>query len=84
LKPGAVGKLGPNLELKVVCPETGEELRLDKMGEICIKGPVVMLGYLNNPEATESIIDARGFLHTGDLGKYIRVVARLKAYITGN
>jgi 4-coumarate--CoA ligase len=65
-KQGAVGKLGPNLELKIVCPETGEELRLDKLGEICIRGPIVMTGYLNNDEATKSIIDSKGFLHTGN------------------
>lgn len=73
LKPGAVGKLGPNLELKVVCPETGEELRLDKLGEICIKGPVVMLGYLNNHEATQGIIDEKGFLHTGKYLVFIKL-----------
>lgn len=66
LKPGAVGKLGPNLELKITCPETGEEMRLDKLGEICIKGPVLMCGYLNNDKATKDIIDQQGFLHTGN------------------
>lgn len=70
MKAGAVGKLGPCLELKVVCPETGEELRLDKMGEICIKGPVVMRGYLHNEEATKETIDVHGFLHTGELFKW--------------
>lgn len=65
-KNGAIGKLGPNHEIKVVCPETGEELRLNKFGEICIKGPVVMREYLNDKEATKAIIDNRGFLHTGN------------------
>lgn len=84
---GAVGKLGPNLELKIVCPQTGEELRLDKMGEICVKGPILMVGYLNNEEATRKIMDDRGFLHTGDLGyvdshtKVLHIVDRLKELI---
>lgn len=69
-KPGAVGITVPNTICKVVDIETGEALPLGQEGELCIKGPQVMLGYLNNPEATARTIDAEGWLHTGDLAEF--------------
>ncbi|KAJ1987188.1 hypothetical protein H4R33_002977 [Dimargaris cristalligena] len=64
---GSVGILIPNMEAKFVDGK-GKELGYGEQGELCIRGPNVMLGYLNNPEATAQTIDADGFLHTGDLG----------------
>lgn len=69
-KPGAVGITVPNTICKVVDPQTGAALPLGEEGELCIKGPQVMLGYLNNPEATARTIDADGWLHTGDIAVF--------------
>jgi acyl-CoA synthetase (AMP-forming)/AMP-acid ligase II len=67
-KPGSVGPCMPNTECKVVSVETGEELGAGERGEICVRGPQVMKGYLNCPEATAETVDAEGWLHTGDIG----------------
>lgn len=67
-KPGSVGPPIPNTECKIVDVETGEALGPGKEGEVCIRGPQVMKGYLNNPEATAAMIDSEGWLHTGDVG----------------
>ena len=64
--PGAVGVTVPNTTCKIVDP-AGVALGVNQEGELCIKGPQVMLGYLNNPEATARTIDAEGWLHTGDI-----------------
>ena len=69
-KPGAVGVTVPNTICKIVDPATGEALGVDQEGELCIKGPQVMLGYLDNPEATARTIDADGWLHTGDIAAF--------------
>jgi len=66
--PGSVGPSLPNTECKVVDVATGEELGAGQDGEIWIRGPQVMKGYLNNDEATRSSIDGDGFFHTGDIG----------------
>jgi len=63
-----VGPSLPNTETKVVDTETGAELGPNEEGEICIRGPQVMKGYLNRPEATAAMIDSDGWLHTGDIG----------------
>eukprot|EP00124_Ichthyophonus_hoferi_P000335 Ihof_evm2s12 gene=Ihof_evmTU2s12 len=65
---GSAGVLVPNTMCKVTCLVTGKELGPYENGEICIKGPQVMKGYHNNPTATNSTIDAAGWLHTGDIG----------------
>ncbi len=67
-KPGSVGVCVPNMECKVVDLETGAELGAGEEGEICVRGPQVMLGYLGRPDATAQTIDADGWLHTGDIG----------------
>jgi acyl-CoA synthetase (AMP-forming)/AMP-acid ligase II len=67
-KPGSVGMCMPNTECKVVSVETGEELGAGERGEICVRGPQVMKGYLGCPEATAQTVDAEGWLHTGDIG----------------
>ncbi|WP_214405955.1 AMP-binding protein [Pseudonocardia lacus] len=63
----SVGVALPNIECKLVDPETGEEVGPDGRGELWVKGPNVMSGYLNNPEATAITLDADGYLHTGDV-----------------
>ena len=69
-KPGAVGITLPNTMCKIVDIETGRALPVGSEGELCIKGPQVMLGYLNNPEATARTIDADGWLRTGDIAAF--------------
>ncbi|MFE1596445.1 FadD3 family acyl-CoA ligase [Nocardia sp. NPDC058705] len=70
-------------------PIAGFELRLSDEGEVLLRGPNVMLGYLDDPEATAEAIDADGWLHTGDIGVvdergYLKITDRLKdMYITG-
>jgi len=68
IKFGSVGVCAPNTESKIVSLETGESLGRNVNGEVCVRGPQVMKGYLNRPEATAQTIDADGWLHTGDIG----------------
>jgi acyl-CoA synthetase (AMP-forming)/AMP-acid ligase II len=68
LRLGSVGPPVPNTEAKVVDLATGAELGPAQEGEICVRGPQVMKGYLNRPDATAAMIDADGWLHTGDIG----------------
>ncbi|HSP10693.1 MAG TPA: 4-coumarate--CoA ligase family protein [Candidatus Dormibacteraeota bacterium] len=65
---GSVGPSVPNTECKIVDLATGKELGRNQDGEIWIRGPQVMKGYLNNPDATRASIDADGFFHSGDIG----------------
>ncbi|HEX8161790.1 MAG TPA: 4-coumarate--CoA ligase family protein [Pyrinomonadaceae bacterium] len=67
-KPGSVGLPVPNTDCKIVDVETGAELGACEEGEICVRGPQVMKGYLNRPDATAQSIDEGGWLHTGDIG----------------
>ncbi|MGI8798896.1 MAG: AMP-binding protein [Pseudonocardia sp.] len=62
-----VGPAIPNMECKLVDPETGEELGVDERGELLCRGPNVMVGYLNDAEATAATLDDEGWLHTGDV-----------------
>ncbi len=85
-KPGTIGLLIPNTECRVVDPETGADLGQDEDGEIWVRGPQVMPGYLNNEEATKTTIDDDGWLHTGDIGHidadgHFTIVDRLKELI---
>jgi acyl-CoA synthetase (AMP-forming)/AMP-acid ligase II len=68
IKPGSIGRPVASTECRVVDPATGVDAASGHDGEIWIRGPQVMLGYLNCPEATRATIDAEGWLHTGDLG----------------
>jgi acyl-CoA synthetase (AMP-forming)/AMP-acid ligase II len=67
-KVGSIGPVVAGTECKVVDVVTGEELGPGADGEILIRGPQVMKGYLNNPTATAQILDQDGWLHTGDVG----------------
>ncbi|KAG0314507.1 hypothetical protein BG000_005515 [Podila horticola] len=64
---GSAGKVLPNQEVRVVDAETGLDATPGQPGEIWVRGPNVMKGYRNNPEATRATIDAQGWLHTGDI-----------------
>ena len=82
----SVGTSLPNTEWRIVDTATGTDASTGELGEVCIRGPQVMLGYLRNPEATRAMIDAEGWLHTGDIGKadsdgYLYIVDRLKELI---
>ena len=68
IKPGSVGPCVPNTECKVMDIELGTELGPDERGELWIRGPQVMKGYLNRPDATAEHDHADGWLRTGDIG----------------
>jgi fatty-acyl-CoA synthase len=76
-----VGRVTPELVDRIVDPVSGRELAAGQEGEVCVKGPSLMLGYYKNPAATaEKIRD--GWLHTGDMGikdadGYLRITGRL-------
>lgn len=83
---GSSGRPIPNVDCKVVDPETGRTLAVGEVGEICMRGPVVMRGYHKNPEATRLTIDRYGWMHTGDMGRFdsdgfVYVLDRLKELI---
>ncbi|KAJ1809412.1 hypothetical protein LPJ77_001662 [Coemansia sp. RSA 2523] len=66
--PGSVGFLLPNMEAKIVDLQTGCKQSVSEEGELCVRGPLVMMGYLNRSNETQAVIDSDGFLHTGDIG----------------
>jgi len=71
-KPNSIGIPFPDIIMKIVDPATLNELPPNEIGEICIHGPCVMKGYMNNPEETNNVLkihsDGKLWLHTGDLG----------------
>jgi len=67
---GSVGQLVPNTSGRIIDPETEEVLFPDQTGEIVIKGPQVMKGYLNRPEDTEKTFTTDGYMRTGDIGYF--------------
>ncbi|HEX6553788.1 MAG TPA: AMP-binding protein, partial [Ktedonobacteraceae bacterium] len=84
--PESVGPALPNVESRVVDTVTGEDAAAGERGELLIRTPAMMLGYLNNPQATAQTIDADGWLHTGDIVTvdeegWFRVVDRVKELI---
>jgi long-chain acyl-CoA synthetase len=85
-KLGSIGLPLLNTDIKLVDPATGKEVELGQPGEICVKGPQVMVGYFNKPEETKKTIDTDGYLHTGDVAVqdengYLSIVDRTKDMI---
>jgi acyl-CoA synthetase (AMP-forming)/AMP-acid ligase II len=85
-RPGSVGVLAPSMEARVVDVGTGEDLGPGARGELWLRGPNVMRGYLGLPEATAAMLDAEGWLRTGDIGYvdadgYFYIVDRIKELI---
>jgi acyl-CoA synthetase (AMP-forming)/AMP-acid ligase II len=68
VKFGSVGTPAPSTECKVIDLATGAALGPNQEGEVCVRGPQIMKGYLNRPEATAQTIDPDHWLHTGDVG----------------
>ncbi|KAK2993181.1 hypothetical protein RJ640_030805 [Escallonia rubra] len=64
---GSTGRLDPNCEAKVVDPETGIALPPSKQGELWVRGPFIMKGYVDDEEATSASVDSEGWFRTGDL-----------------
>eukprot|EP00940_MAST-03C_sp_MAST-3C-sp2_P000816 g816.t1 len=88
LKPGS-GSIGPcvsSTEAKIIDVDSGEPVEEGKTGELCIRGPQVMQGYLNAPDKTAECLDSEGWLRTGDIARadedgYFYIVDRLKELI---
>ena len=81
-----VGKVLPNVEVRLVDPETYLEVSAGQQGELQTRSSMVMQGYYNMPDATADAIDADGWLHTGDLATvdadgYYKITGRLKDMI---
>jgi fatty-acyl-CoA synthase len=86
LRVGTVGRPIPGIEAKIVDVETGKDLPDGQQGELCGRGHGVMIGYYNMPDKTAEVIDADGWLHTGDLALrepngYYRITGRLRDLI---
>jgi 4-coumarate--CoA ligase len=85
IRPGTVGITVPATECRIVDPE-GRDVAEGGEGELLIRGPQVMKGYLGNPQATSDTIDEDGWLHTGDVGRFdehghLSIVDRVKELI---
>jgi len=85
-KYGSIGQCVPNTECKIIDVETGASLSYRQEGELCMRGPQMMKGYLNRAEATAATIDGNGWLHTGDIAYadedgHFFIVDRLKELI---
>ncbi len=85
-RPGAAGLTVPSTECRIVDPETGADQPVGQEGELWVRGPQVMKGYLNNAQATADSLDAEGWLKTGDIAAfdedgYLFIRERLKELI---
>lgn len=67
-KPGSIGRLIPGTEARIVDVASGADLAVGADGELLIRGPQIMPGYLNKPDETAACIDVDGWYHTGDVG----------------
>ncbi|KAI6701815.1 hypothetical protein NL676_010951 [Syzygium grande] len=82
----SIGLLAPNMQAKVLDPKTGSFLPPGCSGELLLRGPAIMKGYLNNVDATSLTIDEDGWLHTGDIvhfdqDGFLHVLDRVKEII---
>ncbi|MEO8816135.1 MAG: AMP-binding protein, partial [Mycobacterium sp.] len=80
---GTVGRVCPHLEIKVIDPATGATVPRGVTGEFCTRGYSVMAGYWNDPVTTADVIDADGWMHSGDLAEldadgYVQITGRIK------
>ncbi|QDO90332.1 AMP-binding protein [Ornithinimicrobium ciconiae] len=78
-----IGRVHPNLEIKIVDPATGQTVPRGATGELCTRGYSVMLGYWQEEAKTAEVLDAEGWMHTGDLAVmredgYCTIVGRSK------
>jgi len=85
-KLGSIGLPLLNTDIRLLEPGTGREVEVGQPGEICVKGPQIMVGYYNKPEETKMVIDKDDYLHTGDVAiqdeeGYLRIVDRTKDMI---
>jgi acyl-CoA synthetase (AMP-forming)/AMP-acid ligase II len=85
-KPGTIGPVLSNMECRIVDPETGEDAEEGGRGELWMRGPNIMQGYLNNEEATRETVDDDGWLHSGDVAivdedGFFSIVDRVKELI---
>ncbi|XP_059304098.1 4-coumarate--CoA ligase-like 9 [Lycium ferocissimum] len=83
---GSAGRLAVNTEAKIVDPDSGETLPPGQRGELWIRGPTIMKGYVGDKQATSATLDPEGWLKTGDLcyfdaDGFLYVVDRLKELI---
>lgn len=96
---GTVGRVGPGQQVAIQNPESGEIYTIQTYdnfhpdfespeGEILMKGPNLMKGYWKQPEETAKVIDAEGWFHTGDIGKFykgnLKITDRLKNIIVNS
>jgi len=78
-----VGQVHPHVEIKIVDPATGLVVPPGTPGEFCTRAYSVMLGYWDEPQKTAEVLDAAGWMHTGDLAEmdeagYVNIVGRIK------
>lgn len=82
----SVGRAMPEIEVRIVDPETNVPVACGVQGEVCCRGYNIMKGYYNQPEETSAVIDSEGWLHSGDLGimddkGYLSITGRYKDMI---
>ncbi|MGH9839116.1 MAG: AMP-binding protein [Blastocatellia bacterium] len=86
LRTQTVGRVLPEMEVRIIDPATRETAGPHIPGELCVRGYNVMIGYYNNPDATGDAIDGKGWLRTGDQATmdeagYVRITGRIKDII---
>jgi acyl-CoA synthetase (AMP-forming)/AMP-acid ligase II len=84
--PGAAGRLLPGVRARITDPDTGAGRDPGQAGELWVRTPALMTGYLGNPDATAATIDEDGWLHTGDIARFddagnLFIVDRVKELI---